>query len=430
MPKKIDKSDDKKPAFSKLKYHFGLSLVAFPSSDQSLTIKQNSDASRFFYNYLVALGRDRWTNIRLWMSLKKNIPYENSEWFDARIREVEARLVEIHELMYKPKAIKDRFKWFAKNKRLDSLMPYVAKNNYQAGWNLYHKVPSAGLPTFHKKSYEQSYQTMWVNNNIRILDRKHVQLPKLGKIRVTRVPDWLMKRRDVKIGTVTVKVDAAGRITISFQLGSDAPFKKVFSKTDKVVGIDLNLENFATESNGNVIDNPRFYKQQLKKLQAAQRKLNKRERHAKKEHRPLRNSKNYQKQRIKVAVIHRHIKNQRKNFLHNYTTTLIKNHDLVVAEELRSKNMKKNHAISQSIQDVGWRMALSQLEYKAELYGKQFRAVDPRLTTQTCHACGFVMGRKGTKKLTLRDREWTCPACHIHHIRDHNAALNILAKAQ
>lgn len=430
MAKKTNKSDNKKPAFSKLKYHFGLSLVAFPSSDQSLTIKQNSDASRFYYNYLVALGRDRWTNIRLWMSLKKNIPYENSEWFDARIREVEARLQGISDLMYKPKNIKDRYKWFAKNKRLDSLMPYAAKNNYQAGWNLFHQVPSVGVPTFHKKSYEQSYQTMWVNNNIRILDRKHAQLPKIGQIRVTKVPDWFLKRHDVKIGTVTVKVDAVGRTTISFQLGSDFPFKKAMPKTDKVIGIDLNLENFATDSDGEVTDNPRYYNQQLKQLQAEQRKLNKRERRAKKEHRPLRLAKNYQKQRVKVAAIHRHVKNQRKNFLHHYTTTLIKNHDLVAAEELRSKNMKKNHAINQSIQDVGWRMALSQLEYKAELYGKKFKAVDPRLTTQTCHACGFVMGRKGTRKLTLRDREWTCPACHIHHIRDHNAALNILAKAQ
>lgn len=430
MPKKTNKSDDKKPIFSKLKYHFGLSLVAFPSSDQSLTIKQNSDASRFYYNQLVALGRDRWTNIRLWMSLKQNLPYENSEWFDAHICEVEARLKEISSLMYKPRLIREKYKWFAKNKRIDSIMPYAARNNYQAGWNLYHKVPSVGVPTFHKKAYERSYQTMPTNNNIRILDRKHVQLPKIGKIRVTNVPDWLMDRTDVRIGTVTIKVDAVGRTTISFQLGSDLPFKKTLPKTDKVIGVDLNLENFATDSNGDVTDNPRYYKKQLKKLQAEQRKLNKRERRAKKEHRPLRTSKNYQKQRVKVAAIHRHIKNQRKNFLHNYTTTLIKNHDLVAAEELRSQNMKKNHAISQSIQDVGWRMALTQLEYKAELYGKQFKAVDPRLTTQTCHTCGFVMGRKETKKLTLRDREWTCPACHTHHIRDHNAALNILAKAQ
>ena len=430
MPNKVDKSDDKKPAFSKLKYHFGLSLVAFPSSDQSLTIKQNSDASRFFYNQLVALGRDRWTNIRLWMSLKKNLPYENSEWFDARIREVEARLKEISLLMYKPRLIRAQFKWFAQNKRIDSIMPYTARNNYQAAWNLYHKLPGIGVPTFHKKGSEQSYQTMPTNNNIRILDRKHVQLPKIGRIRVTKVPDWLMNRDDVRIGTVTIKVDAVGRTTISFQLGSDLPFKKALPKTDKAIGIDLNLENFATDSNGNVTDNPRYYKKQLKKLQIAQRKLSKRERRAKKEHRPLRMAKNYQKQRIKVAAIHRHIKNQRENFLHNYTTTLIKNHDLVAAEELRSKNMKKNHAISQSIQDVGWRTALTQLEYKAELYGKQFKAVDPRLTTQTCHACGFVMGRKGTKKLTLRDREWTCPACHRHHVRDHNAAMNILAKAQ
>ena len=81
-----------------------------------------------------------------------------------------------------------------------------------------------------------------------------------------------------------------------------------------------------------------------------------------------------------------------------------------------------------SIADVGWRSFLNMLAYKAELYGRQFITVSPENTTQTCHDCGFVMGSDGTEKLTLADRKWTCPQCHTHHIRDHNAALNILEK--
>ncbi|WP_203622952.1 RNA-guided endonuclease InsQ/TnpB family protein, partial [Limosilactobacillus fermentum] len=94
----------------------------------------------------------------------------------------------------------------------------------------------------------------------------------------------------------------------------------------------------------------------------------------------------------------------------------------------RSKNMLKNHALAMSIADVGWRTFLEMLTYKAGLYGRQFITVNPKNTTQTCHDCGFVMGTGSTKKLTLADREWTCPKCHVHHIRDHNAAQNILTK--
>ena len=89
------------------------------------------------------------------------------------------------------------------------------------------------------------------------------------------------------------------------------------------------------------------------------------------------------------------------------STALIKKHDLVVAEELRSKNLLKNHALSQSISEAGWRSFLNMLAYKADLYGKEFLTIDPKYTTQRCHQCGSIMGQNGYKKLTLKDREWT-----------------------
>ena len=97
-------------------------------------------------------------------------------------------------------------------------------------------------------------------------------------------------------------------------------------------------------------------------------------------------------------------------------------------KELRSRNLLKNHALSQAISDVGWRSFLNMLAYKADLYGKEFLTIDPKYTTQRCHACGNIMGQNGYKKLTLKDREWTCPICRTHHIRDWNAAVNILEK--
>lgn len=119
---------------------------------------------------------------------------------------------------------------------------------------------------------------------------------------------------------------------------------------------------------------------------------------------------------------------QRNNFLQQVSTTLIKNHDLVVVEELRSKNMLKNHALALSINDVGWRSFLEMRAYKVDLYNRQFVTVDLKNTTQICNDCGFVMGANNAKKLTLADRKWTCPNCGAHHIRNWNAANNILDK--
>ena len=304
---------------------------------------------------------------------------------------------------------------------------------------MFRKVHSSGTPKFHKKSYRLSYQTnaQYGKNSsmdvysasVRFLDKKHVQIPKLGRLRVAGSHQRIInKKKDIRIGTVTVSKDSADRYFVSMQLGSDTPFVKELPKTNSQVGIDLNTENFLTDSFGKVVANPRYYRMIKGRLAKAQRKLSRRQRRAKKEKRSLRNSKNYQKQRRLVAKIHDKIRNQRNNFLNVNSTRLINNHDLIVAENLKSKNMLKNHALAMSISDVGWRTFLQKLEYKAELYGKTFVAVNPKNTTQTCYNCGFIMGSGNTKKLTLKDREWTCPNCQTYHIRDVNAARNILSK--
>ena len=201
----------------------------------------------------------------------------------------------------------------------------------------------------------------------------------------------------------------------------------MFPKTGSKLGIDLNLENFLTDSDGRVVDNPRFDRHTRIQFAKAQRRLGKQCARAKKEKRPLCTAKNYQKQRMLVARIQRRVMRRRHSFLDTLSTSLIKNHDLIAAEELRSMNLLRNHNISMSVHDVGWRKFLSMLEYKAKMHGREFRTVDPSNTTQTCSHCGHVM--KGGQKLTLNDREWRCPVCGTHHFRDHNAAKNILARA-
>ncbi|MGN8885405.1 RNA-guided endonuclease InsQ/TnpB family protein [Ligilactobacillus salivarius] len=406
---------------SDLVYHYGLKMRIYPSSQQKKIIDLNGNIARTVYNKMVGIDQE------IYQLKQIKLPIDNVL---LRIEELEKRKNARNMSNHYP---------YMQDKNIDSLAKANAIQNYQKAWKMFRQVHRTGTPKFHKKGYRLSYQTnaqygkgakMDVYSaTVKFLDNKHIKLPKLGRLRVAgshrRIIDH---KKDIRIGTVTVSKDSADRYFVSMQLGSDTPFINKLAKTNSQIGIDLNTENFLTTSEGKVIDNPRYYRMIKGRLAKAQRTLSRRERRAKKEKRSLRNSKNYQKQRRLVAKIHDKIRNQRNNFLNVNSTRLINNHDLIVAENLKSKNMLKNHALALSISDVGWRSFLQKLAYKADLYQRTFIVVNPKNTTQTCHDCGFVMGSGNTEKLTLKDREWTCPACQTHHIRDVNAAKNILTK--
>ena len=406
---------------SDLAYHYGLKMRIYPSSQQKKIIDLNGNIARTVYNKMVAIDQELYQLKQIKLPISSIL---------LRIEELEKRKNARNMSNHYP---------YMQDKNIDSLAKANAIQNYQKAWKMFRKVHRTGTPKFHKKGYRLSYQTnaqygkgakMDVYSaTVKFLDHKHIKLPKLGRLRVAgshrRIID---KKKDIRIGTVTVSKDSADRYFVSMQLGSDTPFVNKLTKTNSQIGIDLNTENFLTTSEGKVIDNPRYYRMIKGRLAKAQRTLSRRERRAKKEKRSLRNSKNYQKQRRLVAKIHDKIRNQRNNFLNVNSTRLINNHDLIVAENLKSSNMLKNHALALSISDVGWRSFLQKLAYKADLYQRTFIVVHPKNTTQTCHNCGFIMGSGNTKKLTLKDREWTCPACQTHHIRDVNAAKNILSK--
>lgn len=427
----------------KLAYHFGIKLRFYPSTKQKQMIKQNYDAQRFVYNQYVGTNRLIYHLKRTSKAkqLNSGLPFVMMEMTKYEI-EAANRLIEKQELIAKPKNIRDKYD-FLRRKEIDSLAIANAIQNYRKAWHNYRKI-GHGIPSFHKKSNSWSYQTNCQypgqkeayldNGTVRFIDHKHVKLPKLGIVRIAGlrplIKERLLNHVSIRIGTVSIKKTADDQFYLSLQLGSDTAFVKSYPKTNSQIGIDLNLDNFLTDSNGVVVANPRFYRKSKRKLAKAQRVLARRQRRAKKEGRNLYQAKNYQKQRLIVARLHDKIRRQRQDFLQTLSTALIKNHDLVVAEELRSKNLLKNHALSQAISDVGWRTFLNMLAYKAELYGKQFTTIDPKYTTQRCHHCGSIMGQNGYKKLTLQARKWTCPVCKNKHIRDWNAAVNILEKGQ
>lgn len=398
------------------KYMFGLKMRMFPTHKQERIAKLNFGVARFVYNQLIV---NSWTDSKI-TQVNKQYPQVKRNRGLMRIR---------HNGLYP---------WL-KNKDIDSNNACYAERNYQAAWNMFKKVNHGGVPKFKKKTNaHQSYQTYSsykskvkgqesiFNGSIKFIDSNHIHLPKLGIVKVHNSVNLPTKQR-VKIGTVTVSTDGLNYY-VSMLIKSDKPLKQELAKTNSQIGIDLNLDNFLMTSNGCVVANPKYYRHAKKRLAKEQRILSRRQLRAKKEHRKLAYAKHYQEQKRKVHKLHTHVAKQRQDFLHNLSTALIKNHDLVVAEELRSSNMLKNHALAMAISDVGWRTFLTMLDYKAKMYGKQFITVNPKNTTQTCSDCGYIM--KGEEHLGLDKREWTCPACHLHHIRDVNAAKNILAKGK
>lgn len=486
----FDSCDQILDPMADLPFHYGIVLRAYPSSKQIKTIKENANTDRFLYNWQIANDRanfifklyrihykwehdDEFTLILVpWLCrsvfqeikfdpIRLDIAFFNKAMFDlgqaSKVTDEEGKVKRVNKI----KNIKKLYPWMNKLD-LDSLMYEQSFRKHRFAWNQFHKVHQTGIPKYHsKRNYRLTYQTANVyrsnkkkhiqtpttlfTGSCHFIDRNHLKVPKLGVMRISgsqqRLFD-LSKKQAIRIGTITICIDSIGRTTISLQLGSNLPFvsqKSVRShilNKFKILGIDLNTSNFAYLSQANngkhVIANPRYYRNALKKLKKLAHSLSRKHNRAKREGRSLRQSKNYQKLRVHKARLEAHVKACRFNFINNQVHDLIENQDLIVIENLQSKNMLKNHALAQSISDVGWGQFATRLMQVGEMYGVTVIKVDPKYTTQICNDCGFRMGTKlhGIKqhKLTLSDREWICPCCGVHHIRDHNASLNIVDK--
>lgn len=227
-------------------------------------------------------------------------------------------------------------------------------------------------------------------------------ISKLGLIKV----DW-HRKLDGKVKQVVIKRQGNRWFAI-FSVERHVN-QSVSLDTHKTTGIDVGIKKFVVLSNGEEIQNPKFLRQEEKKLKKAQRRLNK----------CKKGSKNWYKQLAKVQKIHTKVVNQRKDFLHKVSFRLSNTYGIVCVEDLKIKNMAKNRHLAKSIHDAGWGMFRNFLSYKCERNGGRLVKVKPHYTSQNCSTCDETI------KKSLSVRTHVCTKCGTILDRDQNAAINI-----
>ena len=249
-----------------------------------------------------------------------------------------------------------------------------------------------------------------MNNNIRYEeDGKYIRLPKVGLLRIRQhieVPsDWKLK-------SVTVEHTPAGRyeVTVLFEYDTQVPDQPRVPET--YLGLDYSSSALYVDSNGEVADYPRFYRELEPKLVREQRKLS----------RMVPGSNNWVKQARRVARVHEKIRNSRRDYQCKKVLELARAYDCVVVEDLDMQAMSQSLKLGKSTMDNAFGMFRNQLARALEESGGRLVRVGKFYpSSQLCHDCGYQ--NKAVKDLSVR--EWVCPACGAHHDRDVNAALNL-----
>jgi IS605 OrfB family transposase len=282
--------------------------------------------------------------------------------------------------------------------------PNTAYRNFLASVTGKRKGPKVAPPRFRSRKDRRRAVRFTANSRFRVLANGRLRLPKIGDVEVR----WSRGLPGAPT-SVTVIRDAAGRYFASFVVEAG---RGPLPETGRERGIDLGLTHFAVLDDGTKIAAPRFLRRAERKLRRAQRDLSRKQE----------GSGNRDRARVRVARAHAHVKDARRDFHHKLSSAIIRDSQAVYVEDLPVRGLARTR-LAKSVHDAGWSAFVSMLEYKAKLYGRDFRRIgrwEP--TSQVCSACGV---KDGPKPLDVR--EWTCGQCGAVHDRDVNAARNILA---
>ena len=355
----------------------------YPTKEQQILINKTFGCCRFVYNYFLAKRRDAWLNN------KESINYTQTCAMLTKLKKDEQYMwlkdVDCTSLQNSLKDLDNAYKNFFKKRA---------------------KYPRFKL----KKVHAQSYRTRNNSNSICIIGDK-IKLPKIGLV-CAKIHRNVVGR----ILNATISRTATDKYFVSLCVEVDKSALMHSTNAGGMIGIDVGLSSFYTDSNGRKVDNLRAFKRRARRLKLTQQRLA----------RKKKGSKNYEKQRKKVAKVHEKIANIRKDYTHKQYAILVHENQIIAIETLRVKNMVKNRKLAKAIYDACWAELFRQLQYKAEFTGSKVIEVDPFYpSSQICSCCGYQ--NPHIKNLSIRI--WTCPNCAVVHDRDINAAKNILRQA-
>jgi len=257
-----------------------------------------------------------------------------------------------------------------------------------------------GFPRFKSEDRYHSF-TYWETDGWKLAENR-IKLSKIGSIKCK-----LHKPFQGKGKSLIVKRTPSNKWFI--YIPSEVPLPTPLPKTNKQIGIDVGCESFLTTSEGNKIENPRFFKHSQELLKKRKQKLLWKKK----------GSNRRKKVNVLVAKVHEHIDNQRRDFHFKVAKKLVTQFDMICVEDL-THWIAEWRSLRKSISDVAWFQFFSILTFKAEEAGRKVVRVDPKNTSQRCSGCGVIVPKE------LGDRIHNCPHCNLVLDRDHNAALNIL----
>lgn len=373
----------------------GIKLRLYPNEAQQSQLLQMFGNNRFIWNIMLNMAKERY----------KNNPSSS--------------FVSEYGMNYLVKQLKQEYPFL---KDSDSSSLQVSNHNLDQAFKMLFKHQGS-YPRFKSRKFiKQSYTG---KSTCKVIAKRRIKLPKLGSIRTSKTT----RLNGCKVKRYTVSLEPTGRYYLSLTV--DDPNIQQLDSTGAVVGIDMGVANLAITSDGKKYGtfNAKWLEKQATDWQS---KFSKRKNRAtitvrqwnhnhKDTKMELEDYSNWQRAKKIKARYQAKIANKRKNYLHKITTELVRNYDVIVIEDLKIKNLLKNHCLAKSIANNSWYLFREMLEYKCKWYGKKLVVVSPDYTSQICSTCGYHSGKK-----PLEIREWTCPKCGTHHDRDINASINIL----
>ncbi|PSB29242.1 transposase [filamentous cyanobacterium Phorm 46] len=267
------------------------------------------------------------------------------------------------------------------------------------------KGKKVGFPRFQKDCRSVEYKT---NSWKLASDRKSITFTDkcgIGKLKLKGTRDLNFYQPD-QIKRIRL-IKRADGYYVQFCIQVDRV--ELVPMTGKTIGLDVGLKEFYTDSNGEMVPNPRFLRRGEARLKRAQRLVSRR----------VKGGLNRRQARVILGKRHLKISRQRQDHAVKLARCVITSNDVVVYEDLRVSNMVKNHCLAKSISDASWYQFRMFLEYFGKVFGRITIAVNPAYTSQECSSCGAVV------KKSLSTRTHTCQ-CGCEMDRDHNAAINIL----